>query len=176
MDLEADLVVIGGGMAGLVAGTIAAESGIKTILVRKGQSATAYSSGAIDVIGYLPDATEPFSSPAEGLFALSRLYPLHPYSVIGYDARIEPEKIVDIIVERTRETINWLKAHLEGTMAAVTGEFDSNIYPITILGTTKPTCLIQKTMNYGDLNDREDSVLLFVGISGHADFNPSAAA
>jgi len=37
MDIEADLLVIGGGMAGLVAGTVAAESGLNTILVRKGQ-------------------------------------------------------------------------------------------------------------------------------------------
>jgi glycerol-3-phosphate dehydrogenase subunit B len=176
MDLEADLVVIGGGMAGLVAGTIAAEAGFNVVLIRKGQSATAYSSGAIDVIGYLPLASEPFSSPEEGLFALSRLYPLHPYSVIGYDESIEPENIPDIIVERIRETISWLKAHLEGTMAPIMGEFDTNIHPITILGTTKPTCLIQKTMDSGDLNEREDSVLLFVGISGYADFNPSAAA
>lgn len=176
MDLDADLVVIGGGMAGLVAGTVAAEAGLDTVLIRKGQSATAYSSGAIDVIGYLPEASDPFSSPAEGLFALSRLYPLHPYSVIGYDERIEPERIVDIIVERARETIIWFKTHLDGTMAAVTGEFDSNIHPITILGTTKPTCLIQKTMDCGDLEKHEDSVLLFVGISGYPDFNPSAAA
>jgi glycerol-3-phosphate dehydrogenase subunit B len=96
--------------------------------------------------------------------------------MIGYDERIEPEKIMDIIVERTRETVDWFKAHLESTMAPVMGEFDSNIHPITILGTTKPTCLIQKTMDSGDLNDREDSVLLFVGILGHADFNPTAAA
>ena len=176
MDIEADLVVIGGGIAGLVAGTMAAEAGLNTVLLRKGQSATAYSSGAIDVIGYVPEASESFASPEEGLFILSRLYPLHPYSVIGYDDRIEPEKIVDTIVERTRETISWLKTHLHGTMAPLDGEFDSNIHPITILGTTKPTCLIQKTMDSGDLTKREDSVLLFVGISGHADFNPSAAA
>ena len=127
MDIEADFVVIGGGMAGLVAGTIAAEAGFRVVLIRKGQSATAYSSGAIDVIGYLPLASEPFSSPEEGLFALSKLYPLHPYSVIGYDERIEPEKILDIIVERTRETVSWLISHLEKTMAPLTGEFDSNI-------------------------------------------------
>ncbi|MGY5872024.1 MAG: anaerobic glycerol-3-phosphate dehydrogenase subunit GlpB [Candidatus Thorarchaeota archaeon] len=176
MDIEADLVVIGGGMAGLVAGTIAAEAGLNTVLLRKGQSATAYSSGAIDAIGYAPEASEAFDSPEEGLFILSRLYPLHPYSVIGYDDRIEPEKIIDTIVERTRETVSWLKTHLDGSLAPLDGEFDSNIHPITILGTTKPTCLIQKSMNCGNLTDREDSVLLFVGISGYADFNPSAAA
>jgi len=176
MDLEADLVVIGGGMAGLIAGTIAAEAGVNTILLRKGQSATAYSSGAIDVIGYLPEASDPFASPEEGLFALSRLYPLHPYSVIGYDERIEAEKTVDPVVERAKETIIWLKAHLDGTISPLMGDFESNMHPITILGTTKPTCLIQKTMYNGDLQNREDSVLLFVGIEGYADFNPSAAA
>ena len=176
MDIEADLVVIGGGIAGLVAGTIAAEAGLNTVLLRKGQSATAYSSGAIDVIGYVPEASEAFATPEEGLFILSRLYPLHPYSVIGYDDRIEPEKISDTIVERAHETVSWLKKHLDGTLASLNGEFDSNIQPITILGTTKPTCLIQKTMDSGDLSEREDSVLLFVGISGHADFNPAAAA
>lgn len=176
MDIEADLVVIGGGMAGLVAGTIAAEAGLNTVIVRKGQSATAYSSGAIDVIGYVPEASEAFATPEEGLFILSRLYPLHPYSVIGYDERIESDKIVDTIIERSRETVNWLKTHLETTLSPLDGEFDSNIHPITVIGTTKPTCLIQKTMNYGDLSERDDSVLLFVGISGYADFNPAAAA
>ena len=84
MDLETDLLVIGGGMAGLVAGTVAVESGLKTVLLRKGQSATSYSSGAIDVIGYLPEASEPFITPEEGLTAIAGLYPLHPYSIIGY--------------------------------------------------------------------------------------------
>ncbi len=176
MDLETDLVVIGGGMAGLIAGTIAAEAGLDTILLRKGQSATAYSSGAIDVIGYLPEASEPIISPEEGLFALSRLYPLHPYNVLGYDKRIEFEKVMENIVGRTKDTVTWLKAHLDGTIAPLMGDFESNMHPITILGTTKPTCLIQKTMHNGDVQDREDSVLLFVGIMGYADFNPSTAA
>ena len=176
MDLETDLVVIGGGMAGLIAGTIAAEAGLDTILLRKGQSATAYSSGAIDVIGYLPEASEPIISPEEGLFALSRLYPLHPYNVLGYDKRIEFEKVMENIVGRTKDTVTWLKAHLDGTIAPLMGDFKSNMHPITILGTTKPTCLIQKTMHNGDVQDREDSVLLFVGIMGYADFNPSTAA
>jgi len=176
MDLEADLVVIGGGMAGLIAGTIAAEAGLDTILLRKGQSATAYSSGAIDVIGYLPEASESFISPEEGLFALSRLYPLHPYNVLGYDKRIEFEKVMENIVRRTKDTVTWLKTHLDGTIAPLMGDFESNMHPITILGTTKPTCLIQKTMHNGDVHDREDSVLLFVGIMGYADFNPYTAA
>lgn len=176
MDMECDLLVIGGGMAGLVAGTLAAEAGLSTILLRKGQSATAYSSGAIDIIGYLPDASEPFSTPEEGLAAIAGLYPLHPYSIIGYVDGIKPEDVVDEIVGRTRDTITWLKEKLKDTIAPLSGDFKSNIFPITILGTTKPTCLVQKTMYSEDLQTREDSVLLFTGFSGNADFNPSVAA
>ncbi|MBN2228809.1 MAG: anaerobic glycerol-3-phosphate dehydrogenase subunit B [Candidatus Thorarchaeota archaeon] len=176
MDLQTDFLVIGGGMAGLVAGTIALEAGVSTILLRKGQSATAYSSGAIDVIGYLPEARQPFSSPEEGLIAISGLYPLHPYSIVGYSDDIAPNAVIDTIVNKTRVSIEWLRNHLEEVNLPLHGTFDSNMYPITILGTTKPTCLVQKTMDFGDLHEREDSVLLFVGIRGYPDFNPAAAA
>jgi glycerol-3-phosphate dehydrogenase subunit B len=176
MKMQSDLLVIGGGMAGLVAGTLAAESGVTTLLLRKGQSATAYSSGAIDIIGYLPDATELFSNPTDGLTAIAGLYPLHPYGVIGYEESIAPADVVDAIIERVRDATDWLKTHLEDSIAPLVGDLDSNMYPITILGTTKPTCLVQKTMYSGDIQEREDSVLLFVGITGYPDFNPSAAA
>ncbi|MHA2395888.1 MAG: anaerobic glycerol-3-phosphate dehydrogenase subunit GlpB [Candidatus Thorarchaeota archaeon] len=176
MDIECDLLVIGGGMAGLVAGTVAAEAGLSTILLRKGQSATAYSSGAIDVLGYLPDASEPFSTPEEGLTAIAGLCPLHPYSIIGYGEGIEPSNVVAEIVGRTRSTLAWLKEKLKDTIAPLSGDFKSNIFPITILGTTKPTCLVQKTMYSESLQKNEDSVLLFTGFSGNPDFNPSASA
>ncbi|MHA2024721.1 MAG: anaerobic glycerol-3-phosphate dehydrogenase subunit GlpB [Candidatus Thorarchaeota archaeon] len=176
MDLDADLLVIGGGMAGLVAGTVAAESGLKTILIQKGQGATVYSSGAVDVIGYLPEASMAFTNPEEGLAAIAGLYPLHPYSVIGYGEEIPPEDVVDAIIKRTRASVDWLKAHLDGTSATLIGDFSSNINPITVLGTTKPTCLIQRTMDSGNIEEQEDSTLLFVGIYGHPDFNSTTTA
>ena len=162
-------------MAGLVAGTVAAEAGLSTILLRKGQSATAYSSGAIDVIGYLPDASEPFSTPEEGLTAIAGLYPLHPYSIIGYAEGIKPENVVDEIVKQTLDTITWLKENLKDTIAPLSGDFGANIFPITILGTTKPTCLVQRTMYSESLQKNDDGVLLFAGFVGNPDFNPSAA-
>jgi glycerol-3-phosphate dehydrogenase subunit B len=175
MNLETDLLIIGGGMAGLVAGTVASEAGLDTVLLQKGQSATAFSSGAVDVIGYLPNAIEPIPVPAEGIAAISGLYPLHPYSITGYDD-VESEDIAEFIARRVRDSLEWLKRHLEDTSSPLVGTFDSNMYPITVLGTTKPTCLIQKTMHFGDLQDNDDSVLLFAGITGYPDFNPSTTA
>lgn len=176
MDLDADLLVIGGGMAGLIAGTVAAENGLNTVLLRKGQSATAFSSGAIDVIGYLPEATSPFITPEEGLTAIAGLYPLHPYSVIGYGEDVLPDDVVDAIISRTRESVHWLKNRLSDTNSPLVGDFESNMNAITILGTTKPTCLVQKTLDPLDLEENDDSILLIAGISGYPDFNPSAAA
>lgn len=176
MDHTCDLLVIGGGMAGLVAGSVASEAGLSTILLRKGQSATAFSSGAIDVIGYLPEASEPFTSPKEGLTAIAGLYPLHPYSILGYGENIEPENVVSEIIGRTQESISWLKKNLRNTVASLYGDFKRNIFPITILGTTKPTCLVQKTMYSETLHKDEENVLLFAGFQGNADFKPTAAA
>ncbi|MHA2423892.1 MAG: anaerobic glycerol-3-phosphate dehydrogenase subunit GlpB [Candidatus Thorarchaeota archaeon] len=173
MDLETDVLVIGGGMAGLVAGITAAQAGSTTIVIRKGQGATVNSSGAIDIAGYLPGAETPFISPIEGLAAYTSLMPLHPYSTLGLteSGKIQIEQVVDSV----RESIEWFKKSLEGTPASPIGTTDSNIGGLSIIGTWKPTCLLQQTM-YTDRLANEDEVLLFVGISGMPSFNPSAAA
>jgi glycerol-3-phosphate dehydrogenase subunit B len=175
MDLESDLVVIGGGMAGLVAGTIASESGFDVIVLRKGQSATAYSSGAIDVAGYMPGSCYPFASPIEGMISLANSHAFHPYGFL--------EDVSSAVIEETElseyhmgEAISWLKDELEETPASLHGSLDKNIDSITMLGTTKPTCLLQKSMNPGNLMSDPDSCLLFVGFPGHQDFDAEVAA
>ncbi|NHJ13879.1 MAG: anaerobic glycerol-3-phosphate dehydrogenase subunit B [Candidatus Thorarchaeota archaeon] len=175
MDLDADVLVIGGGMAGLIAGTVTAQSGLSTVLVRKGQSATEYSSGAIDILGYLPESFIPFSSPIEGLQILPDLYPLHPYSLFAHqeeDAQKKAERVVSLV----GASVEWLTEALAGSIAPIRGSLDSNLFPLTILGTSKPTCLLQETMWYGNLLQEDDSVLLFAGVSGHPEFRPSIAA
>ena len=173
MDLETEVLVIGGGMAGLVAGITAAQAGSDTIVVRKGQGATADSSGAIDIAGYLPGAETPFISPIEGLAAFSSLLPFHPYTALGHteSGEIDIERIVDTV----RESVEWLKQNLDCTPASLVGTLDSNIGGLSVIGTWKPTCLLQSTMYTGRLGN-EDEVLLFAGISGMPSFNPSAAA
>ena len=179
MNTTSDVLVIGGGMAGLVAGTIASENGLDTLVLRTGQSATAYSSGAIDIIGYppeglalkeyLPDIEIPFKTPSEGLQAILSLFPFHPYGIVGFQTN--EDRIVEFVIAQVKESISWLKERLAGTCAALTGEFERNIYPITVLGTTKPTCLIQETMWSETLNSDTDNVLIFAGFRGHAEFN-----
>jgi glycerol-3-phosphate dehydrogenase subunit B len=169
-------------MAGLAAGTIAAENGLETLVLRTGQSATAYSSGAIDIIGYppeglalkeyFPDTDVPFKTPADGLKAILTLFPFHPYGIIGFRA---DDKAVDSVITAVKESISWLKQLLAGSCAALVGDFERNIYPITVLGTTKPTCLIQDTMWSDTLRSDPDNVLIFAGFRGHAEFDALSA-
>jgi glycerol-3-phosphate dehydrogenase subunit B len=174
MDLSVDVLVIGGGMAGIVAGTIAAESGLDTILLRKGQSATSYSSGAIDILGYLPDSIIPISSPEEGLQLISNFYPLHPYDILSFSEN--KSKVNVNIVERVKKAIEWLKNHLNDSCVKLIGDISQNIWPITLLGTTKPATLVQDTMYSANLIEQEDSSLLFAGVKGLQTFYPSTAA
>ncbi|MGQ4912507.1 MAG: anaerobic glycerol-3-phosphate dehydrogenase subunit GlpB [Candidatus Thorarchaeota archaeon] len=177
MHMETDVLVIGGGLAGLVAGTRAAEAGYRVLLVQKGHGATAYSSGAFDVIGYLPDALEPLASPVEGLSVLAQVYPLHPYSIAGYPVDVESGGETAVVLALVSETVEWLKGRLDKTSAALSGSLDSNLIAMTVLGTTKPTCLLQKSMvSLPAMEDEEDGVLLFAGVRGYADFAPGAAA
>lgn len=174
MDLDTDVLIIGGGMAGLVAGTIASESGLDSILLRKGQSATSYSSGAVDILGYLPDSVTPVSSPEEGLQIISNFYPLHPYGILGFSEDDSDES--QTAIDQTKKSIDWLKAHLNETSVKLIGDLSETIWPITLLGTTKPTTLVQETMYSATLTEQQDSSLLFTGIKGLQVFHPSIAA
>ncbi|MFW9978785.1 MAG: anaerobic glycerol-3-phosphate dehydrogenase subunit GlpB [Candidatus Thorarchaeota archaeon] len=168
MGYDCDVLVIGGGMAGLVAGITASQGNAKTLVVRKGEGATSMSSGAIDIAGYLRGASTPFLSPLEGISAFSQIYPYHPYALLS-DMELNDD------YAWFRDTISWFSNLLDGTPAAVTGGLDRTIMALTVLGTKKPTCLVQKTM-YTQRLDNPDEVLLFAGIKGLPDFSSSAAA
>jgi glycerol-3-phosphate dehydrogenase subunit B len=175
MDLKTDLLVIGGGMAGLVAGMVGAEAGLKVIVLRKGQGATAISSGALDVMGYLPGATIPFTNAIEGLHAISEIHPLHPYSVLGYSDEglpADPERVV----ARVSESVEWLKGKLSGSSSALVGDLGHGIQAVTLLGSSKPTALVQETMFVEGSDDWKDSIVLFVGFRGLPDCSSSITA
>src|SRR5215207_4916256 len=78
---HADVVVIGAGLAGLVAAARLAEAGASVTLVAKGHASTHWGSGGIDVA-----APAGASTPAEGVAALARAS--HPYAVLARD--VEP--------------------------------------------------------------------------------------
>ncbi|NWF95463.1 MAG: anaerobic glycerol-3-phosphate dehydrogenase subunit B [Candidatus Thorarchaeota archaeon] len=173
--VETDVLVIGGGMAGLVAGASAAQRGCRVLLIRKGEGATSMSSGAIDVLGYMPGGHPQFGSASEGLAAFPEAFPLHPYCVAGANWS-GCEESADGIKEVVKESIDWFKSHINGPGLQFIGSMDANLLPLTVLGTRKPTCLVQDTMYSKSIETESDHTVLFAGVRGHPEFNPVAAA
>jgi anaerobic glycerol-3-phosphate dehydrogenase len=85
--MEADVVVIGGGMAGAIAALRAAALGADVLLIRKGHGSSAMSSGTIDIAGpenfYPLDPWDSIPPVADRLKEILRANPLHPYSIIA---------------------------------------------------------------------------------------------
>lgn len=77
-----DVVVIGGGLAGLSCAIAVAEQGKRCAVVSSGQSALYFSSGSLDLLARLPDGT-PVEMPLAALPQLAQQAPQHPYALIG---------------------------------------------------------------------------------------------
>jgi len=154
MAIEDDVLVVGGGVAGMTAALAAADAGASVRLVTKKQSTLRHASGLADVLGYADDAlvADPFG-------ALSRLPDDHPYSIVGAAA---------------------IRAGLE-RFDAVTGESyrgghtDRNALVPTHGGTVKPTARYPESAAAGLASDERDALL--VGFETLAAFDaPFAAA
>ena len=86
----ADVVVIGGGLAGSLAALEAQRLGAKVAVARRGYGATAMSTGAID-IAYSPALSPAYQVPrtlAEHVMDIIAHRPRHPYGVLGLETSL----------------------------------------------------------------------------------------
>lgn len=151
-----DLLIIGGGIAGLTAACRAAEQNQKVQILTYGVGTYSIGGGTIDVLGY--DAQgKPFDTPLQGL---TQVAPVHPYAKIGADA--------------VREALAWLKKITEQTNYAYTGDLDSMQWVPTAAGTFKPTCLVPPTMCTASL--RQAKKVIVLGFAHFKDFYPKLVA
>lgn len=159
--LQTECLIIGAGLAGLVAGWQSTKQGKKTRLISKGWGTTHWSSGCIDILGYLPGKSEnPVQSPADGLLALIAEHPDHPYALVGL------EKIQAALLE-FQELARQFEYPLLGSL-------ERNWLLPTALGAIRPTCLAPQSMVAGDLHSREP--LLVIGFTQYQDFFPGLVA
>jgi glycerol-3-phosphate dehydrogenase subunit B len=118
------IVVVGTGLAGLVAAVRLAEGGERVLVLAKGVGATHLSPVTIDVLGYAPERV---ARPGE---ALAGLPADHPYSLVGRDG--------------VAAAISWWSESMP-----YVGGLEENVLLPTAVGALKPSALIPETMAAG---------------------------
>jgi len=152
---SADVIVLGAGMAGLVAATRLAEAGLRVVTVAKGYGSLRLAPATIDILGYGP---EPVDSPAQALAGFAAAHPEHPYALISQ--------------VMLADSVQWLKEHV-GTYAYV-GDPSTNMLLPTAIGVPRPSAVVPETMAGGDV--RRLGPVLIAGFGVLKDFHAALAA
>ena len=154
MAIESEVLVVGGGLAGLTSALAAARAGADTRLVSAKQSTLRHASGLVDVLGYTPDGEGPLADP---FAAIPDLPETHPYRTVG--------------VETVRAALALFDEHVSGYSGAHT---DRNALVPTHGGTVKPTARYPESVAAGLASDDRDALL--VGFDAMTDFDAERVA
>ena len=155
MAIESEVLVVGGGLAGVTAGLSAARAGADVRLVSYKQSTLRQASGLVDVLGYTPAGDGPLVDPFE---AIPELPAGHPYRTVGVDTVRDALGLFDEVVP------NYRGEHT-----------DRNALLPTHGGTVKPTARYPASASAGVASDERDALL--VGFESMTDFDaPHVAA
>ena len=160
--MQFDIVIIGGGLAGLCCGIELLKQGKRCALVSTGQNALHFSSGSFDLLNHLPDGTQ-VEYPIEALNSLMLQEPTHPYVVMGTD------KIADLAQQA--------KTLLTEAGIALKGDHHKNHQRITPLGGRRATWMSAVDVPTAELGEALPwHSLAIVSIEGFLDFQPELAA
>lgn len=155
-----DVIVIGAGTAGMVAGTRLAEEGADVCVLARGIGSTHLAPGTIDVLGYSPERVD---SPLEGIAALADARPDHPYARLGAGA--------------VARALEWLIATVaRGALGdyRYVGSAQRNLLLPTAVGSLKPSALVPETLAAGDAGGL--GRIAVVGPTPLRDFHPNLCA
>jgi len=155
-----DVLVVGGGLAGMTAALAAAESGASVRLVTDSESTLQQASGLVDVLGYpnphgdgdAADGEGPEGPAANPFEALAELPADHPYRVVGANA-----------------LHGGLAAFDDATAGLYRGgHTEANALVPTVGGTVKPTARYPASVAPGLASDgRAMAVVGFAGDTDH---------
>ena len=152
-----DVLVVGSGMAGLVAALAAADQGRSVRLLTTGMGSLAISGGSVDFLGYADGrfAADPWQ-------ALAMLPEDHPYSLLG--------------AESVRSAFQFFANVMEGQHWPMRPALSQDGTPCntqlpTIMGTLKPTYLLPASLHTEALASAKK--VLVLSVQGLRDCRPS---
>lgn len=149
-----DTIIIGGGLAGLVAGIKLTSEGQKCAIISSGQSALHFFSGSFDLLGY--NGTKEIDNPIE---AIADLDAKHPYSKMG-------AATVAALADEAKDFFNKIGIKF-------CGETTRNHYRISPTGELRKTWLtLDKHFCCNSLENLSIGKTLILNIDGFLDFHP----
>jgi glycerol-3-phosphate dehydrogenase subunit B len=157
--IDVDVLIIGCGMAGLVAARKTSESKLSTMISSTGLGSTVLSSGTIDLIGYFNDGE--VRKPIETLNEFISQNPNHPYAIVGR------ERILKAFQEFNEKYNSFTRYE---------GNLEKNMTLLTPLGLFKPTLLAQSSMIAGTRENLEGSKVLVAGFRNLVNHTPALIA
>ena len=138
-----DVIIIGGGLAGLMAAAVAASRGQKVTVLTYGSGSLPLASGAIDFFNAkAPDA------------AIKKLPAHHPYKKIGINNLESAAKFLCDVAAQANLPYN--------------GKISAQIPIVTAIGTLKYSCLVPESMDASKLINKKK--IYVAGVKGLKDF------
>ncbi|ABR73584.1 anaerobic glycerol-3-phosphate dehydrogenase subunit B [Actinobacillus succinogenes] len=157
-----DVVIIGGGLAGLTCGIALQEQGKRCAIVNNGQAAMDFSTGSIDLLGRLPNG-ENVQKVDRALAGLSEQLPAHPYAKLGAERVLAKAK-----------QFEGMAAKLNLGLA---GSVEQNHARVTPLGGLRRTWLSPDSVPTVRPNEAFPyNNIVILGIEGYHDFQPQLLA
>lgn len=152
--MKFDTIIIGGGLAGLVAGIKLTSEGQKCAIISSGQSALHFFSGSFDLLGY--NGTKEIDNPIE---AIADLDAKHPYSKMG-------TATVAALADEVKDFFDKIGIRFNG-------ETTRNHYRISPTGELRKTWLtLDKHFYCNNLENLSLGKTLILNIDGFLDFHP----
>ena len=155
--MKYDVIVIGGGLAGFTTAIRCAEAGLKSIVISTGESALAFASGSIDVLGFDQNnhpVTQPFDQ-------INQLSPTHPYRKLG--------------TEVLRQSLEFFQAQMKAAGLPMDSYQQINHGRLTAIGAIRPTWFSQPGTYALPLTTPPAGVrrIAVVNLAGFRDFQPA---
>lgn len=157
-----DVVIIGGGLAGLTCGIALQQQGKHCAIINNGQAAIDFSSGSMDLLSRLPSG-QIVAHFCESYADLAAQLPTHPYCILGKQQ-----------VQQKAEQFEQLATDLN---LGLIGSHTQNHFRVTPLGALRGSWLSPNSVPTLDLGQTFPFTRIAVlGIEGYHDFQPQLLA